>query len=85
MLFWQISSLDLESINMKFYFTSSMRLIFFVVWLLMVFVMLRVAFLILLGRKVLGYIHIRRGPNKVGFVRLFHPFRDVIMLFTREQ
>ena len=50
----------------------------------MIFVMLGVAFLIFLERKVLGYIHIRRGPNKVGFVGLFHPFRDV-MLFTREQ
>ena len=28
LLFWQISALDLESINVKFYFTNSMCLIF---------------------------------------------------------
>jgi len=44
-----------------------------------------VAFLTLLERKILGYIHIRKGPNRVGFVGIFQPFRDAIKLFTREQ
>jgi NADH-ubiquinone oxidoreductase chain 1 len=43
------------------------------------------SFLTLLERKVLGYIHIHKGPNKVGFVGIFQPFRDAIRLFTREQ
>jgi NADH-ubiquinone oxidoreductase chain 1 len=53
--------------------------------LLIVFVIIGAAFLLLLESKVLGYIHIRKGPNKVGFVGIFHPFRDAIKLFSREQ
>jgi len=33
----------------------------------------------------LRYIHIRKGPNKVGFVDVLQPFSHAIKLITREQ
>nr|QGX06858.1 NADH dehydrogenase subunit 1 [Ypthima motschulskyi] len=53
--------------------------------ILIIGILIGVAYLVLLERKLLGYIQIRKGPNKLGFMGLLQPFSDAIKLFTKEQ
>nr|WAK83077.1 NADH dehydrogenase subunit 1 [Janus sp. 1 GYN-2022e] len=52
--------------------------------ILMVNVLICVAFLTLYERKILGYIQMRKGPNKVGVIGVVQAFSDAIKLFSKE-
>lgn len=58
---------------------------FFVYFFLVVVVLIGVAFITLFERKILGYVHIRKGPNIVGYWGIIQPLADAVKLFIKEQ
>nr|WGO62051.1 NADH dehydrogenase subunit 1 [Elephantulus fuscus] len=51
---------------------------------LLIPILLAVAFLTLVERKILGYMQLRKGPNIVGPYGLLQPIADAIKLFIKE-
>ena len=46
--------------------------------------LIAIAYLTLIERKVIGSIQRRKGPNIVGFFGLLQPFADVLKLIIKE-
>lgn len=64
---------------------SLLKIIFFFkVLIVLLLILISVAFFTFLERKILGYGHLRFGPNKVFFLGAFQPFGDAIKLFSKE-
>ena len=54
------------------------------IFILLIGLILIVAFLVFFERKVIGYMHSRIGPNRVGPKGWFQSFADVAKLFLKE-
>nr|YP_008994655.1 NADH dehydrogenase subunit 1 [Meriones unguiculatus]AGM47721.1 NADH dehydrogenase subunit 1 [Meriones unguiculatus]AGX00692.1 NADH dehydrogenase subunit 1 [Meriones unguiculatus]QHN51478.1 NADH dehydrogenase subunit 1 [Meriones unguiculatus] len=54
------------------------------IMLFLVPILIAMAFLTLVERKILGYMQFRKGPNIVGPYGMFQPFADAMKLFTKE-
>merc|ERR1712037_645141 len=52
--------------------------------ILLIPILVNVAFITLLERKILGYSQLRKGPNKVSIIGIAQPFNDAIKLFSKE-
>nr|DBA43623.1 TPA_asm: ND1 [Bombus melanopygus] len=60
-------------------------MIFFMNFLLIILmILIGVAFLTLFERKFLGFIQLRKGPNKLLMKGLFQPFSDALKLMSKE-
>jgi NADH-ubiquinone oxidoreductase chain 1 len=79
----ELNAIDLGFIYILKVYLVIMNFVFFLIFL--VGILVRVAFIILLERKLLSYIQLRKGPNKVGWWGVIQSFSDAVKLFIKEQ
>ena len=63
-----------------------LALVFIILKILLIIIpiMIAVAYTTMLERKVIGYMQVRVGPNRVGFHGMLQPLADVLKLLNKE-
>ncbi len=74
----------IETLEMGLGMLPEVILIVLKILLIVIPIMLSVAYLTLAERKVIGYIQVRIGPNRVGPRGLLQPIADGLKLFLKE-
>lgn len=66
------------------YFYYYLLINLFTIIIIIIIILISVAFFTLFERKMLSYIHKRKGPNKASLLGLTQPFADAVKLFSKE-
>jgi len=51
--------------------------------LIILFLLIGIEYLTIIECKILRYVQFRKGPNKIGFLRLLQPFKDGFKLLNK--
>uniref|UniRef100_A0AAU6PBQ7 NADH-ubiquinone oxidoreductase chain 1 n=1 Tax=Amblyseiulella paraheveae TaxID=3049516 RepID=A0AAU6PBQ7_9ACAR len=62
----------------------STRLLMIIYLIMLILILISIAFFTLLERKILSYIQLRKGPNKIFLFGLLQPLADGVKLFFKE-